>query len=123
MPPQFGQNALAADEFQLTTDERARVGLTDPHHPAALPASKIGKIGKARISWALGELAGMNIDNAHEWLRQVAQDSPAKAFELFLELVKFSAPQLKAVAVDVRSGDGTVRTFSTSELEKLVSEQ
>lgn len=122
MPAPYAQNALATGEFQLTSDERAQLGLQQPGHPAAMPLPRIGKVAVARIRWALGELAAMNIDNAHRWLDEVAKDNPAKAFEMFLELVKFSAPQLKAVAVDIRSGDGTVRTLSTADLERVVAE-
>lgn len=123
MPAPYAQNALATEEFQLSTAERERLGLEQPDHPGAMPVAKIGKVGTARVRWAMGELAGMNIDNAHAWLARVAEDSPAKALELFIELAKFSAPQLKAVAVAITSPDGSVRQCSTSDLERIVSEQ
>jgi len=68
-------------------------------------------------------LAHGNIENVHKWLGRVAEESPAKAVELFIELAQFNLPRLKAVAVDVRSTDGSVKTLSVNELEKIVSEQ
>lgn len=122
MPAPYAQNALATGEFQLTSDERAQLGLQQPGHPAAMPLPRIGKVAVARLRWAMGELVALNVDNVNAWLQEAAKDSPSRAIELFIELAKFSAPQLKAVAVDVRSGDGSVRSLSTSDLERVVSE-
>lgn len=123
MTASYGQHALVADEFQLTTEDRIRLGLEQPNHPHALSQGKIGKVAVNRIRYALGELAALNIDNVNEWLQQVARDSPSRAIELFIQLAEFSVPKLKAVAVDVRSSDGSVKTVSTAELHKIVSEQ
>lgn len=122
MPAQFASNALASGEFQLTTEDRLRLGVEQPDHPQALSQGRIKNATVARIRYAMSELAALNIDNVDRWLSEVGKDSPAKAVELFIEIMKFSAPQLKAVAVDVRSGDGSVRTLSTADLERVVSE-
>lgn len=125
--PAFGQHALVDDEFQLTTDERVRLGLEQPNHPAALSQGRIKNISGNRIRYAMAELAAMNVENVHEWLAILAKDSPKAAIDAFIELAKFSAPQLKAVAIDVRSGDGSVKHMSTAELERelgsVVSDQ
>lgn len=121
--PAFGQNALAQDEFQLSSEERLQLGLQQPNHPQALTQGRIGKVTVNRIRHAMAELAALNVDNVDRWLAQVAAESPKAAIELFIELAKFSAPQMKAVAVDVRSGDGSVKTLSTADLERVVSEQ
>jgi len=123
MPAPFAHNALVADEFQLSSEERLRLGLEQPAHPAALTQGRIRNVTVNRIRHAMSELAALNVDNVDRWLADVAKDSPAKAIELFVELMKFSAPQLKAVAVDVRSSDGSVKHVSTADLEKIVSEQ
>ena len=121
--PAFGQHALASDEFQLTTEERIRLGLAQPAHPQALSQARIGKVAVNRIRYALGELTAMNVDNVNEWLQKLAADSPKAAIDAFIQLCEFSTPRLKAIAVDVRSSDGSVKHVSTSELERIVSEQ
>jgi hypothetical protein len=112
-----------SDGTGLTTEQRLQLSLITPDAPGALTQRQAGQITANRIRSAMAELAHVNIDNVHEWLRQVAAQSPAKAVELFIELAQFSLPKLKAVAVDVRSSDGSVKSLSVSELEKIVSEQ
>lgn len=119
----FGQHALATDEFQLTTEERLQLGLNNPGHPAALPQNRLKGVTANRIRYAMAELAAMNVENVHNWLQQLGKDSPKAAIDAFIELAKFSAPQMKAIAVDVRSSDGSVKTLSTADLERVVSEQ
>lgn len=125
--PAFGQHALAQDEFQLTTEERVQLGLQNPDDPRGLSQGRIKNVTGNRIRYAMAELAALNVENVHNWLGQLAKDSPKAAIDAFIELAKFSAPQLKAVAIDVRSGDGSVKHLSTAELERelgsVVSDQ
>jgi hypothetical protein len=120
----YAKNALlTADGGGLTTEERLELALRDPEAPGAFTAGQARNITQNRIRSAMAELAHGNIENVHHWLARVAETSPAKAVELFIELAQFNLPRLKAVAVDVRSTDGSVKTLSVSELEKIVSEQ
>ena len=108
----------------LTKAERMALALIGDESPKALTIRRTGNLNKQRIRYAMAELADMNIDNVHRWLAEVAVQSPAKAIELFMELAQFSLPKLKAMAIDVRSSDGSVRTLSMAELEaRVVSEQ
>jgi len=67
-----------------------------------------------QIRQAFHQLASQNIDAVQTWLHTTAQDSPAKAIELFIELAKFSLPQLKETAVTVTQ-NGTQRTYKSSD--------
>lgn len=121
---EFGARALVAD--QMTTEQRlyaSLIGDLPQGDPRALTPMQAGKMTTARIRYAMAELVGLNVDNVHRWLAEVAKDSPAKAIELMIELAQFSVPKLKAVSVDMTSSDGSVKTFSIAELEKIVSEQ
>ena len=107
----------------LTQQERMALALIGDTSPQAMKLARAGTLTKARIRYAFAELADMNVDNVHKWLGEVAQQSPAKAIELFMELAQFTLPKLKAMAIDVRSSDGSVKTLSYSDLERVVSEQ
>lgn len=50
-------------------------------------------------------------------LRKVGEDSPARMVELFLDMAKFSLPQLKETSVNVTQ-NGATRTYSIQELEQ-----
>jgi len=119
----FAQHTLLTSDGGLTTEERLELALRDPTAPGALTQAQAKNVTQNRIRSAMAELAHGNIENVHKWLGRVAEESPAKAVELFIELAQFNLPRLKAVAVDVRSTDGSVKTLSVNELEKIVSEQ
>lgn len=78
----FGALALIEDEFQLTTEERIKYSLDSPGARGTLTTNKVNNVTKARIQYALAELAHNNTDNVQKWLEQVAQDSPKAAIEL-----------------------------------------
>lgn len=121
---EFARHALVQDDgMGLTTEQRLQLALLTPDAPGALPQGTVRNITQNRIRSAMAELSHNNIENVHRWLGEVARISPAKAVELFIELAQFNLPRLKAVAVDVRSSDGSVKTLSVSELEKIVSDQ
>lgn len=96
---------------------------TLPADIPALPLSKIDNVTRSRIRHSMAELAAGNIDNVNRWLHKVAETSPAKAIELYIELLQFSLPKVKAIAVDVRSKDGSLAKLSMAELSSIVSDQ
>lgn len=132
----FGQHTLIqADGTALTTEERLDLALRDPAAPAALTPHQVKGITQNRIRSAMAELAHGSIDDVKKWMTQTAEGlrdsdgkmvsmpNPKAAVELFLQLAEFSLPKLKAVAIDVRSPDGSMKTLSVADLEKIVSEQ
>lgn len=132
----FAQHAqINADGTGLTTEQRLELALRDPNAPAAMSQGQVKAVSQNRIRSAMAELAHGNIDNVHHWLRQLAEGifdaegkcvsrpDPKGALEAFMELAQFSLPKLKAVAIDVRSSDGSVKQLSVADLEKIVSEQ
>jgi hypothetical protein len=106
------------------TEERLRAYLVGDKKPGkALTSALAGKVTRERIRFAFSELAALNVDNVHKWLGEVAQQSPAKAIELFMQLASYTLPQLKATAIDVRSGDGSVKNISYAELAAKVVQE
>jgi hypothetical protein len=98
---------------ELPTEQRLQL---------ALSQSQARGVTQNRIRAAMAELAAGNIENVHKWLGQVAEQSPAKAVELFLELAQFTLPKVKAVAVDVSqrsNGERSLLGMSLAELEAM----
>lgn len=119
------RHAYVDDLLGMPSEERI-VRTLDNTLPAEIPPLPLGAINnvtRARIRHAFAELAHGNMDKVQQWLERVAADHPAKAIELFIELAQFSAPKLKAVAVDVTSKDGSVERLSIAELQSIVAEQ
>lgn len=132
----YAKHALITkDGDGLTTEERLDLALSDPQHPAALSQGQARGVTQNRIRSAMAELAHGNIEKVDRWLTMLAEGSfdekgkclttpnPRAALECFMELAQFSLPKMKAVAIDVRSSDGSVKQLSVSDLEKIVSEQ
>lgn len=132
----YARHALIRDDGTgLTTDQRLELALREPNAPEAMKQGQVRVVTQNRIRSAMAELAHGNIENVHGWLQQVATGVPAtesspgtrpdpkSAVELFMQLAEYSLPKLKAVAIDVRSSDGSVKQLSVSDLEKIVSEQ
>jgi hypothetical protein len=87
-----------------------------------VPLNLVGKVTRERIRYAVAELAGMNIGNVHRWLGEVAQSNPARAIELYIELVSFSLPKLKAQAVIVNDpGNAGAAALSLRDLAAQIS--
>lgn len=125
-PTQIGQYAIVDDKtgINISTRERLELALGTPvevSHPLALSQTQAKKVTQNRIRSAMAELAHGKIDKVSAWLDNVAADDPARAIELFLQLTEFSLPKLKAVAIDVKSSDGNVKTLSVAQLEALVN--
>lgn len=135
-PTPFARHAkVNEDGTGLTTEQRMQLALITPEHPDAMKQGQVRAVSQNRIRSAMAELAHGNIENVNQWIQNVATGSydsegkcvvrpdPATAVSLFMQLAEFSLPKLKAVAIDVRSSDGSVKTLSRSDLEKIVSEQ
>lgn len=73
-----------------------------------------------KIRQAFHQLAHNNLDAVQSWLHAVAEDSPARAVELFIELARFSLPQLKASEVTVNQG-GPAKTYTLEELQQQLN--
>ena len=104
---------------RLTVDERLkRVGLPEGFSPRQATA-----ISKARLTFALAELAEGHIDHVSKWLEDVARVNPAEAIRLYMELMEFSAPRLKAAQVNVNANADLTpagqKRFQDMTLEEL----
>lgn len=117
MTQEFGGKALVIPGGGLSTQDRIELGLMDPTDSRALTQRQIKEVTANRLRAAMSEVIGENVSKLNGWLEKVAEDSPKAAIELVIELAQFSLPKLKAVAVDVRSGDGSVKTLSVADLE------
>jgi hypothetical protein len=126
--------AIAKNGVTMTSEERITRSLdgTLPAHIAPLSTAKIDAVSKARIRRAWAELAQGNIEDVQTWLHQVAAGSvhpdtgqvitnpnPGRAIELFIEIAKFSTPQVKAVSVEINDGK-SVKRMSVAELEASI---
>lgn len=123
---------------------------TLPEHIPEVPVGTINNISKARIRRALAELSAGNIDKVQGWLDEVAEGvpeeirvvegadgqpitqrfkgrlgDPGQAISLMLQLLEYSIPKLKSVAVSVDDGSGAnLKRYTMAELAaKVVSEQ
>lgn len=123
----------------MTQDEvftHTLLGTLPPEIPAPATTA-IDRVSKAKIRFGVAELTAMNIDNVQRWLTQIGDGivdpkdpqkylvhpSPRSAIELFIELLQFSVPKMKAVAIDVRDGEGNLQKLSVSDLQSIVSTQ
>lgn len=109
---------------RLTVDERlARVGLPEGFTPRQATA-----ITKARLTFALAELAENHVDEVSEWIRAVARNNPAEAIRLYMELMEFSTPRMKAAQVnlnanaDVTANGKSMSAMTMDELNSIVAE-
>jgi hypothetical protein len=124
-PPRFGSAALVDNEYglEMSPEQRLKHSLAEPESPKAITPRKVDRITKSRIQYALAELAHGRIDKVQEWLDRVGEDHPARAIELTIELMKFSVPQLKAIAMEVNDTSGRpLSTYTLAELEALERE-
>lgn len=114
MTAEFARKTVANNSDLLGLDERTALSLVQPTHRLALSQAMVKAITQNRIRQAMSLLAHENIENVHAWLAEVAKDSPAEAVRLFIELAKFSLPQLKETAVTVTQ-NGSAKTYSSSD--------
>lgn len=125
--------AFIGNGAAMTGEERARRSLdgTLPAHIPPLKTTKIDAVSRARIRRAWAELTQGNIEDVEKWLHQVAEGikddegrivtnpNPREAICLFIEMAKFTTPQVKAVAIDVSDGK-SVKRMSIAELEASI---
>ncbi len=108
---------------------------TLPAEVKPMPIGAIDKVTKARIRYGISELVNGNIDSVNKWLNTLADGEkdpatgkftvhpqPRAALEMFIELLQFSVPKMKAISVDVKSREG-VKKLSISDLQSIVSDQ
>lgn len=127
-PVQIGEYAIAdeAAGISISTQQRLDMALSDEparvNHPLALTQHQAKKVTQNRIRSAMAELSHGNIDKVNEWLHEVGEKDPARAIELFMDLAQFTLPKLKAIAIDVKSTDGSVKTMTVAQLEAMVAQ-
>ena len=99
------------------------------HYGPKLPEEStvaMNKRSKARLNYALSELANEGATKFLKWLDLVAERDPMQAARLYMELLEFSQPRLKAAQVIANltpSGDAgagnKLRDMSIAELEEM----
>jgi hypothetical protein len=113
--------------------ERVERSLTKtmPAHIPALTTAKIDAVSRSRIRRAWAELTQGNIEDVERWLHQVAtgirdeegriitNPNPREAILLFIEMAKFTTPQVKAVSIDMNDGK-SIKRMSIAELEASI---
>jgi hypothetical protein len=117
--------------------DRELLGCSGDEHPSALYSPKDiqsvleaplapavqQKLDQARIRSALALLARGNVHRVQAWLDRVSLDDPKGAVELWLKLVKFTVPELRAVAIDLTTNPGAghdARQMTINELQDYV---
>lgn len=73
-----------------------------------------------RIRQLVNELLAGNIQEVDYALKQMLAANPKQGLELYIELAKFSLPQLKAVAVQVDDRSENPRTLSIAQLQQAL---
>lgn len=119
----FAAHGLVDEEYTLPTEQRLALSVAQPQHPVAMSPKQVTAVSKARISYGLMQLAQGMHEEVATWLRDIAKTSPKDAVLLYLELVQFSIPKIKAVAVQVddrRSGEN-LKDYSVEELQRIAN--
>jgi hypothetical protein len=117
-PPAQLPRAPLADAATATYSRATRVVMLPPD-----PTSEkhVKAHTQNKIRQAFHQLAHNNLDAVQAWLHDVARDSPARAVELFIELARFSLPQLKASEVTLNQ-NGPAKTYTIDELKQQLEE-
>ena len=114
-------DGLDNDGQAISSEQRMLQTLMNPSLEGGVASRKMNNVNTARIRYALAQLTALNVTNVQRWLEATAEKNPAAAVGLYLQLLEYSTPKLKAVAVDVRSGDGSVKNLSMAELQNIVA--
>lgn len=127
------KHAYTDGVIALSQEERLARSLlgTLPNGVPPAPLGAIDRVSRSKIRYGISELVALNIDNVNLWLQKIANGdelnrvppNPRAAIELFVELLQFSVPKMKAVAVDMKSRDGSVQRLSLADLQTIVSDQ
>lgn len=92
-----------------------------------LTPRQANQITQSRLQYALSDLAEMNVERVHKWLGDVGERAPAEAIRLYLELLEFRMPRMKAATViaNLTPGDKgkELKDLSMEELQAIVAEQ
>ncbi len=75
-----------------------------------------------KIRHLVNELLAGNLQRADEALQDLFKLNPKQALELYIELAKFSLPQLKAVAVQVDDRSDNTRSLSIAQLQQALQD-
>ena len=81
------------------------------------------KADQARVRKALLVLAKGNVGRVQAWLDAVANDDPGRAIDLWLKMLKFTVPELRAVAVEITDDRGEPAKMSIQDLEAFLRER
>jgi hypothetical protein len=81
------------------------------------------KADQARVRKALMVLAKGNVHRVQAWLDAVANDDPGRAIDLWLKMLKFTVPELRAVAVELTDDRGEPAKMSIQDLEAFLRER
>lgn len=129
----------------LSPADRVRLGLDEPYdngtgQPVEFPPSLAAPVPSERrpnvrlmlkegekasapkIRQMVNELLAGNIDNADFALKQLFAANPKLGLEAFIELAKFSLPQLKAVAVQVDDRSDNPRALTFQQLQQALTQ-
>jgi hypothetical protein len=90
---------------------------------APLDSKQQQKADQARVRKALMVLAKGNVHRVQAWLDAVANDDPGRAIDLWLKMLKFTVPELRAVAVEVTDDRGEPAKMSIQDLEAFLRER
>lgn len=123
LPDLLGLDDLQEYALPVTSDEAARAtagGKTTTLDRGAMKLGAFRSLTKARVGYMLADLTAQMMPEVQVWLRDLAKDSPKAAVDAFLELAKFSTPQMKHMAVERDAGDGPMRARSLRELQGMV---
>lgn len=109
----------------LTEEQRLQlVGL-----PAGYTPRQAKAIVMARIEYGLSQLADGMVPEVEKWLKQVGERNPGEGIRLFMELLEFRMPRIKAAQVnlnasaDLMPAAGSMTTLTLEELNSIANEQ
>ena len=73
-----------------------------------------------KVREAIAELTHDNVEQVQVWLERVAEKNPAEAIRLWIQIVEFTLPKLRAsLTVNERPGK-PIKQMSMSELQGVI---
>lgn len=125
----------------LSQADRIRLGLDDPPPEYGAPPTNSADTGQPverappnlrlvlkdgekatapKIRHMVNELLAGNLQQADRALNDLFRINPKLGLELYIELAKFSLPQLKAVAMQIDDRSENPRTLSFAQLQQVL---